>query len=560
MSSRRPIIRRVEGTLPSDGTNPEGCAQPEDNARPESHESSVWVDLPLDHAAAPDFPASVPAPSRRRDGTRSRSRRPWWLALLFVAAVPAGLLVGYSMQPLPARPVLSTDLLAFGELAVGTRDERVIRLTNAGEGPLTVHRWSVVDDADGSFELTAPPPCLGSEMAPNSVCDARVRFAPQQGGVLQARLKLITGPSSNLTVLGVPLLGRGAEPGLDLQPRSLQFAPTTVGYRAESTSLTVSNPGGAPLLVDGIEMDGLGAADFVLETDSCVGRPLAAGAQCRITLRFVPTAAGERRATLRLRTSPALAAPAVDMRGLGQAQSPRLEVSSHELRFGDVRLDGTSETTELRLRNSGDGPLEIRRISIRDLVVRQAGPTGRELGPLISPERLFRWAPEACLGAALQPGEECPLALTFHPTGSLEDTSALSFAAVLWIEHNAAAAGLRVPLAGRGTAPRLETDTDRLPFGNVPVGRPSPWVELRISNTGSAPLSLERVSVRGTDADRFEPAVEGCVRAPIPPGRSCSLQVRFTPRRPGPHRAVLHLSSDAVAGPRSLPINGLGDG
>ena len=554
MSSRRPIIRKVSG--PPEPPSRRSENDPEDS-------TAGFVDLPLDHSEPPPElgfsrpdapPAGIPASTAYAGRTAGRRQhRPWLWGLLFMAAVPLGLFVGYSLQPLPGAPVLSSDLVAFGEVAVGRSSERAVRLSNAGEGPLDVQRWSVVDDPSHSFELESAPDCLGRSLPAGATCEARLRFTPQQDGALQARLKLITGKPSQLEVQSLPLLGRGAVPKLELRPSLLDFPATTVGYRSAPLSLMLHNPGDAPLSIDAVELRGLAAADFVQADPSCAGSRLAPDAECRLSFHFVPTRAGERRADLSLRTTPSLPISTVVLRGLGEAQQPRLAVSAHELDFGDIRLGDRSQPWPVTLTNEGDGPLVLQGLALRDPV------DGSFTGSVArSPDRFFRLSTSDCLDQALEPGASCTLSVGFEPNGELGELPALDFGAVLRVDHNAAAAAYRLPMVGRGTAPRLRMDRERMTFGTRAVGSPSPWTELRLSNTGSAELDISRVSLRGADAERFDVSAEGCTGAYVPPGRSCSVQVRFTAKRPGPHRAELHVRHDGVDGPKRIPVNGLG--
>lgn len=83
------------------------------------------------------------------------------------------------------------------------------------------------------------------------------------------------------------------------------FAPQLVGSTGPARTVTVTNPtGSAPLRVVGVQTVGDAPDDFLITGDSCTGTSIASGggdASCAIRVRFSPSQAGARDATLRLR-------------------------------------------------------------------------------------------------------------------------------------------------------------------------------------------------------------------------------------------------------------------
>jgi hypothetical protein len=78
---------------------------------------------------------------------------------------------------------------------------------------------------------------------------------------------------------------------------SLSFNELTVGSSA-TLPVSVRNTGTPPLLVSSASIGGANAADFTLVANTCDDGPVAAGATCTINVRFTPSAAGERSATV----------------------------------------------------------------------------------------------------------------------------------------------------------------------------------------------------------------------------------------------------------------------
>ena len=100
--------------------------------------------------------------------------------------------------------------------------------------------------------------------------------------------------------------------------------------------------------------------------------------------------------------------------------------------------------------------------------------------------------------------------------------------------------------------PTFEVEPASLTF--QPVG--SRDAEVRIRNTGVVPLTVEPATVGGGDAERFD-VEQGTCGAPVAPGRTCALQVRFDPR-PGSFAAVVVVEAEKVAQAREVPVKGTG--
>lgn len=62
---------------------------------------------------------------------------------------------------------------------------------------------------------------------------------------------------------------------------------------------------------------------------------------------------------------------------------------------------------------------------------------------------------------------------------------------------------------------------------------------LTVRNTGSVELVVQDIDVEGDGAGRFAVSGSGCTSAPVDPGRSCDLEVNFTPPSSGEVEATL---------------------
>lgn len=79
-----------------------------------------------------------------------------------------------------------------------------------------------------------------------------------------------------------------------------------------------------------------------------------------------------------------------------------------------------------------------------------------------------------------------------------------------------------------------------------------------LRNTGTVDLDIEEISVDGDDAGQFSVEAPACTSASLDPGRSCTVEVTFTPEGAGAE-AVLVVEADGapareveLSGPSSL--------
>jgi hypothetical protein len=107
-----------------------------------------------------------------------------------------------------------------------------------------------------------------------------------------------------------------AAPTAELSGSSLQFASTQPqGVASAAQTWTVTNGGGAPLVVSGATLGGTNPDDYLL--DNRCQAPVAVGSSCQISVRFNPQAQGASSATLTLQTNAATPPAPVALSGTG---------------------------------------------------------------------------------------------------------------------------------------------------------------------------------------------------------------------------------------------------
>ncbi len=204
---------------------------------------------------------------------------------------------------------LSTSALAFGNQRVGTSSSpRAVTLRNSGNAPLQIHSVR----ATGDFAVTSN--CPGS-LSARASCTISIRFDPTAAGMLAGAVTIADNALSSPQ--SVVLSGTGIVPLLSVNPSQVSFPAQRMRTASPRHSLTLSNPGSAPLAISSIKITGEQAVDFTLQ-GHC-GDLLAPGQSCTVFASFTPRTVGSRGANLKIVSDAAGSPPKVTLNGTGTA-------------------------------------------------------------------------------------------------------------------------------------------------------------------------------------------------------------------------------------------------
>ena len=91
----------------------------------------------------------------------------------------------------------------------------------------------------------------------------------------------------------------------DLGPAAAPRSESTeIGRISSGSPVTLTNPDSAPAAIASVRVGGPAAEDFLVTADGCAGVTLQPSESCTLRIRFAPTAAGDRAATLLVRGVP----------------------------------------------------------------------------------------------------------------------------------------------------------------------------------------------------------------------------------------------------------------
>jgi hypothetical protein len=261
--------------------------------------------------------------------------------------------------------------------------------------------------------------------------------------------------------------------------------------------VTVTNSGGAPLAIVGLDRQGPGAGAYAVDS-SFLGRLLAPGAAAALGVTFTPTVMGPATGTLSVATNARTSPDVVGLTGTGVM--PVLRVSQDSLGFGPQPVGLTGVRT-LLLQNTGNAPLQIGNIAF-------AGPNAAD----------FALAGGTPTSLTLQSGDMTLLNIEFSPA----DTGSRS--ARLIVSDDANGNPHSVLLAGTGTEPLFTLSAAALIFHIPAPGAVSTPQTVTFSNHGDAPLAIEGVALTGADASRFR-IVSDSGEKRLDPGASRTVQI-----------------------------------
>jgi len=423
----------------------------------------------------------------------------------------------------------TTCSLAFGNQLINTASSALTAtITNTGQAPLTISNIAVTGANAAEFVPT-PTGAQNIVVPAAQSTTISVVFTPTATGTRSATLAL-TNNVPNGSPFNISLSGTGTAPGISVSPNSIPFGNQQVGTTSAATSVTVTNTGTATLAITTVPISGANAGDFAATPTAT---SIAPGANTTVSVTFTPSATGTRTATLTINSNAGGTAPTVSLTGTGTApgfSAPRPAC----LDFGNQQVGSTSAACTITITNNGTAPLAISNIAI----------TGTNAGD-------FGVNPTGAQNISVQPNQTTTLQVTFKPTASGARSASVS------ITDNASGSPHTLALTGTGIAPVFGTFTPNpVTFPGTPVGTTSAAVQVTITNTGTAPMTVTSVTFTGTNATEFAAAPNSNIN--VAAGGNAVINVTFAPTATGNRTATMSLADNAAGSPHTVAVSGTG--
>jgi hypothetical protein len=447
-----------------------------------------------------------------------RSYRFWAKSIVAVVGVLLltgcqGLLGG---QKSPGTVGVGNASLNFGQVVIGSTKTLSDTITNDTSSSVTI---SSIQGLGSGFQVSGVS--LPLTVAAGQTVSFNVLFQPTGAGNPAVTISLDDANSQALVSLSAT--GDGVTLGqLALNPTQIPFGNTKVGSRLTS-SVTLSNSGGADLTVNQATLSGAGFAMSSL----ALPLTLQAGATASITITFAPPASGSFSGSVTFATTSDQQDSTVVLKFSGNGVSAgTLSPNPSSIAFGSIQVGSNSVKSET-LTNSGGSAVTISQAT--------ASGAGFSISGLNLP-------------VTLNPNQGVTFNVTFAPA------SAGAVSGTVSIVSDASNSPLSIALSGTGlTAGALTASPSSVNFGNVTVGS-NKSVPVTVTNTGGASVTISSATASGTGFSFTGPGLPTTLTA----GQSATFNAIFTPLAAGAASGTLTINSNAGNPTLSVPLSGTG--
>ena len=168
-------------------------------------------------------------------------------------------------------------------------------------------------------------------------------------------------------------------------------------------------------------------------------------------------------------------------------------------------------------------------------ITNDGGDTLNVSGLRVTGDDATAFALDGPTAVSIAPGETHTVTLTYHPTAPGEAAASLDFET-----NDPDSATATVPLSAEATAPELSVTSETLALGHIGLND-SVQGTVTVRNTGTEPLTVQRVSLAGAGAFTLAGDHSGVT---IAPGASHEVAVTFAPETAGELAGTLAIGSD----------------
>src|SRR5215211_1760324 len=205
-------------------------------------------------------------------------------------------LSGTGTAAAPAVTLSPTSAVFSSQLVNTTSPAQTSTLQNTGTGRLTITSIGIGGTNAGDYAQTNTCPLAPATLSVNATCTISVTFTPTAAGTRTASVTIADDAPGSPH--GVSLTGNGAtpQPAVTLTPASIAFGKQQLSTASAASLATLKNTGAGTLAINGISIGGTNGPDYA-QTNTCPAT-LPANATCTISVKFTPSAAGSRSASV----------------------------------------------------------------------------------------------------------------------------------------------------------------------------------------------------------------------------------------------------------------------
>jgi hypothetical protein len=441
---------------------------------------------------------------------------------------------------------VSPENLTFSGQNVGTTSAaQPVKVTNTGTANLvlgaTPASFTGADPSD--FSIASGTTCTGGlSIVPSSSCTILVAFTPSTTGTLTANL-IITDNSGGISgaTQNVSLTGMGTAPTANVTPSSLTFSTQDVGTTSASQKVTVTNTGGANLVLGAtpVTLSGADPGDYATAsgTTCTANLSIAPSANCMIEVTFSPTTTGTLTANLVITDNSGGTSgttQTVTLTGTGQQLTPTASVSPSSLTFSVQNVGTTSAAQKVTVTNTGTANLVL---AATPVSISGTDPSDYAIAT----------GTTCTANLSIAPNSSCAIQVTFSPS-----TTGTLTANLVITDNSGGTSGTTqtVSLKGTGLQPTgtASVNPSSLTFATQNVGATSSPKSITVTNTGQANLVLgaTAATITGAASDYAIASGTTCTaNLSIAPNSSCVFQITFSPLEAGTLTANLVITDNS---------------
>ena len=427
--------------------------------------------------------------------------------------------------------------LTFAPQNQGTSGVQPVNVYNSGSVAVTIS--SVAVTGTNAADFVAANNC-GSSVAAASHCAIMVTFTPSATGTRTATLTVTdsgTGSPQSVTLTGT---GQSAVQTIYISQTALTFAAQNLNTTSAAQYVQIVDNGSGGVTIGGVTITGTNAADFTISNNTCT--TLTAGGSCYVYVTFSPSAVGSRVATLQISDTATGSPQSVNLAGTGRSTTQTISFSPTILQYASQIVGATSTSQYFYIYNYGNTNLTVNSITIAGTNASDFAITQNECQPPI----------------ALTPGGgSCYVYIAFTPTAIGNRTASVQ------VSDSAPGSPHTVTLVGTGQSSTSTLNISALTgvdFGQQNEYTTSAAQYFYIYNVGTAPVTINNLSLTGTNAGDFSIYQNECPMNPasIAAAGSCYIYLQFTPTTTGQEYATLQITDTATGSPHLLQLSGIG--
>ena len=458
--------------------------------------------------------------------------------LNIVSTNPTSLPVPISGTGVAPIDSVSPLALSFGNVTVNTTSSaQTVTIANSGSSALTLTSFAISGGNATDFAISNNTcPVSPATLAISGSCTVSVTMKPAAMGTRSS--VLVINSSDPVTPrVDVSLTGVGTEAIATVAPGSLTYGLQLVNTSSAAQTVTLSNTGNIPMNISSIAVTGTNATDFVINYNcSLNGAGLANGASCTISVTFRPLAAGLSRTGNLVISTNALAPTGGTVTVPLSASSTGVNLSTTALTFAPQVVGTTSAYQSVTLTNAGTTPLIISSVAnvggqTTDFTLTNNCPIG---------------------GTGLAVGASCRVTVRFAPKATGVRTTTLTIAS-----NDPGMPSGKIVLTGTGIQAAVSLSPTTWNFGGVTRRQTSTPLVVTLANSGTASLTINRISLGGANPGQFLIRSTTCGTS-LAINASCTITVVFAPTGRGPFSATLQVADNAPGSPQTVALSGTG--